>query len=446
GLGAPIAVLEPVEVLRLVGALVLIVLVSVTVAVTDRRLEHEAEHEPDVRGLEAARVDAAAAAHHPVAVLLDEELDAADVLLRKLLLARRVAVEQVRAVPFGDEIERVEHTVGETETEGGEIAVLEPSLLELRLPREIVAESRVLAGVPAVADVEAHVEAAQRAEVIFDDERGPVPKPGVGTEVARRIPERDARLHDGGHADTAVDAREAQLAVNVDAGNLLRVESLGVVQVSRRAYLVSVVARHQDHGDGDPADTDVGDTVVEAEGALERVLDERRHPRAGLPVQDHAVFILASPIRIHRIRIGGERDAARARAQQIAAVVEDQPEADVAAPEDVGAVDREKPLRIHGGPEQVGIHARTVGLGHTLFGGHLRARIGREQREHCEHPDRPSPGRNPTSGQDRPHTAGPFLVSQKPVKMRKGSAAHASTSQNPMSTKVSPTFAWRKRA
>src|SRR5690606_33663199 len=80
-IGAPVLVLEPVEVLRLVGALVDVVLVAVAVPISDGWLEHEAEDQTQIGRFETRGPGAAAAAHHQIAVALDEQLDAADHLL-----------------------------------------------------------------------------------------------------------------------------------------------------------------------------------------------------------------------------------------------------------------------------------------------------------------------------------------------------------------------------
>ena len=89
GIGTAVLVLEAVEVFRLVRALVDVVLVAVAVAIADRRLEDEAEHHAHVGGLEAGAEGATTAAEHQEAVLLDEELDAAEELHAELLLRRR---------------------------------------------------------------------------------------------------------------------------------------------------------------------------------------------------------------------------------------------------------------------------------------------------------------------------------------------------------------------
>ncbi len=77
------------------------------------------------RGLEAGRRVARAGAEHEVAVALDEHLDAADDLVRGLHACCRHRRQQVGAVGVGNDVDRLEDAVGETEAVGDAVAVAE---------------------------------------------------------------------------------------------------------------------------------------------------------------------------------------------------------------------------------------------------------------------------------------------------------------------------------
>ena len=89
GLGAAVLVLEVVEVLGIVRALVDVVLVAVAVAVADRRLEDEADEQPAALGPTVVAQEAPAAAQLEERVAGQVQLDAGDRLHRPAPACRR---------------------------------------------------------------------------------------------------------------------------------------------------------------------------------------------------------------------------------------------------------------------------------------------------------------------------------------------------------------------
>src|SRR4051794_10011083 len=134
GIGAAVGVLEVVEVLRIVRALVDVVLVAVPVAVTDRRLEDEADEG-------AGRPAAIAVGNFVAGACLEEriagqiELDAGDRLGRWTHLAGAavggdlVRVAAVVAVDLPDDVELLRHdAVGEAEAADELVADADPGV------------------------------------------------------------------------------------------------------------------------------------------------------------------------------------------------------------------------------------------------------------------------------------------------------------------------------
>ena len=184
------------------------------------------------------------------------------------------------------------------------------------LTREIVLKARVVSGVSAIADVETDVETTSRPEPIFDHELRPDPGARIGAEIARRAADRNTCLDHGGETDRAIDAGQAQLAVQRERADLLRIELGGIVDAVVRPDLVGVVAGHQDHGHGHADHGDVGDAIVETKRSLKRVFDQRRDAGTLFPVEDHAVLIFTGRIGVVRIGVGVDR--ARARGESAA--------------------------------------------------------------------------------------------------------------------------------
>src|SRR5205814_3641074 len=123
--------------------------------------------------------------------------------------------------------------------------------LELVYSVAVEAIARVRARVRPVADVQADLEGARRAEALLRDELRPEPGARVAAEVIRRGPDGDADLCQDGEADPLLHAREAELAVERERLDALRVEARDVVRVAGRTDVVRRIAAHQDDGHGD---------------------------------------------------------------------------------------------------------------------------------------------------------------------------------------------------
>ena len=113
-------------------------------------------------------------------------------------------------------------------------------------------------------------------------------------------------------------------------------------------------ARHQIDRHVDAHDDTIEEAVVELQGPLERMLDEQVVRRAQEPVP----------------------------------VVEDETEAHVPMPEDVGPVHREEPLGVHRGPEQMGVQSGAIAggdrvrrLGPRVAGGERQSRRSTERED-----------------------------------------------------------------
>jgi hypothetical protein len=199
------------------------------------------------------------------------------------------------------------------------------------------------------------------------------------------VPDWNTALDDDGDTDALLDAGDAQLAVQRERRDLLRVELAGVVERAVLTQVVRLVARHQDHGHGDAQDQAVGDAVVEAEGALERVAHQGLHPA---------------------VRRGRGLVAIRIGAHQAAAIVEHQAEADVVGADDVRAVDAEEPLGIDRGTEQVRVHAVAVAVVDATRPLLLRACDLRIDHKGCKPRGDPYPA--PRPGCPRTHRRSPW--------------------------------------
>src|SRR5262249_766361 len=146
-------------------------------------------------------------------------------------------------------------------------------------------ELRVRASVRPVADVQPDLETAGGAESLFGDELWPEPDARIAAQVLGRGLDGEADLRDRAETEALLDAQDPHLAVQRDGADALRAGATDVVRVPGGADVVHRVAAHEDDRQRSADHDQVGDAVVEAEGALERVANERVDalPAAAVP-------------------------------------------------------------------------------------------------------------------------------------------------------------------
>jgi hypothetical protein len=266
-------------------------------------------------------------------------------------LHRAVGVaEEEGAVGVGDDVDRLGDANRSAEAIRDPLTVDETAVTEVEL--------RAARAVRAEACVRADLQDTGAEEALLSDELRPDEKPRIGARRTRGVGDRDTHLRGEGEAEATLDPKDAELAVHGDEPERLRVERVrrplpGVHRGLRRVLIVELgLARGEVHGRREPEDQHVRDAVVERERALELVVDELR---ARLAHVSHA--------------------------EEVSPVVDDETEAEVVRAEDVGAVRVEKPLRVHGRSEEVGVEPLPVRLGDRLRRSRTRQRERARPRE-----------------------------------------------------------------
>ncbi len=361
GVRTAVFVGEVVEVLGLVGALVDVVLVAVTIAVADARLEDEGGRRADVGGLEGVeRREVSAAGEHQVAVALDEDLETDEAFHAQ----RRRIPERVRelgAVDFADDVEGVggpdahaqavgDETAGELDV-GGLVVGRENGVGGVATRGDGPStdrEGRSVAEGDTIPELESETEATARAP-LADQGRpeGHSRSAGETRGVAGGQTHAEDRCQAEG---VLLGAEDAHLAVDDDVAEALLVQAgghhaavvHGRVRVGRARNCDGSALGEVD-GQLDAQDQSVRDAVVEVERAGHVVVDDVS--RAVCIRSHHVVLVHEAAVR-----------------QDVSAVVEDQPEAEVAVSEDVRAVDRQVTFRVHRRAKQVEIEPARLKL------------------------------------------------------------------------------------
>src|SRR5262249_33873702 len=160
----------------------------------------------------------------------------------------------------------------------------------------------------------AGLESSCCTEALLDDRDRPDERTarasatGISTRVARCVRQTKTTLHRERETDRLVDAREAELRMQAEEAERLRIECDGTPTRDSRLTIV----RHQIDGDVHADDEAIEQTEVDLTRSLERVIDES-----------------AGRLPDHRVRIGwivriGNRPDVLVGAKKIVSVIDDQ--------------------------------------------------------------------------------------------------------------------------